>query len=702
MKKAQEFYVENLSCANCAKKFENRLKSIPSVEEARVNFVASKLSITGEVTVAEIEKAGDFDHIQVHQSPSDNSSRGLISWKNKDNWPLYISLGFIVLAFIFQYGVNSHHDLWPYMFLVAILIGGWDLFKEGLNNLRHFEFDMATLMTVSIIGAVLIGKWQEAAIVVILFAVSEALERYSMDQARHSISQMVSLSPETAEVLVDGQTLTKNVSDIQIGDVLLVKPGQRVAMDGVVIEGRSAINQAAITGESVPVEKTTGDQVFAGTLNETGVIQVDVKKRQADNTLSRIIRLVEDAQEKKAATQSFIDKFAKYYTPIIMLLALLVIIIPPLFFSAKWEDWIYQGLSILIIGCPCALIISTPVAIVTAIGNAAHNGVLIKGGTYLEALGRSQVVAFDKTGTLTQGHPSVTDAFVINDYSKAWSILYTLENNTTHPLAGAITTYIDQEIADREEVSLTDVEMYTGKGMSGKAHEETFYVGSPSLFIDHLGMDISSCQSTIQSLQEQGKTTVIFGTAQEIILVLGISDEVRSNSQEVIKELHRQGIETIMLTGDHPKVAHKIGQKLGLGRVEADLMPEDKLAIIQSLQAKQAVAMVGDGVNDAPALAAAHVGIAMGNGGTDAALETADVALLSGDLSSLPYSITLSKKTLQIIKENVAFALVLKLLALLLVIPGWLTLWLAIFSDIGATVIVVLNSMRLIRYARRD
>jgi Zn2+/Cd2+-exporting ATPase len=584
----------------------------------------------------------------------------------------------------------------------SILFGGYRLFKTGIKNLLQLEFDMKTLMTIAVIGAAFIGEWGEGATVVILFAISEALESYSMDKARQSIRSLMDIAPKEAFIRRGNKELTVEVEDIQIGDTLIVKPGQKIAMDGIVVKGLSSVNQAAITGESVPVAKSINDEVFAGTLNEEGLLEVRVTKHVDDTTIAKIIHLVEEAQAERAPSQAFVDRFAKYYTPIIMLVALSVAIVPPLFFDGEWEKWIYQGLAALVVGCPCALVISTPVAIVTAIGNAARNGVLIKGGIHLEEMGAIKAIAFDKTGTLTEGIPVVTDYLPQpnTDANEVLAIIAALENGSQHPLASAIIKKAEQEKLPYQELSIEDFTSITGKGIKGKVNGIMYYVGSPNLFDDFLTIGIPlNIKTTISDLQNKGKTVMVVGTETEISALLAVADEVRGNSKSVIQKLHSLGIqETIMLTGDNKGTAKAIGTEVGVSNIKAELLPQDKLAFIKELRSKyDRVAMVGDGVNDAPALAASTVGIAMGGAGTDTALETADIALMADDLGKLPFTLKLSRKALNIIKQNITFSLGIKLVALLLVIPGWLTLWIAIFADMGATLIVTLNGLRLLK-----
>jgi Zn2+/Cd2+-exporting ATPase len=646
----------------------------------------------------ELEKAGAFENLKFvsEREQFDEVKEPFI----KRYATVLASVVFLIIGWIAgqQSGEESISSILPYA--AAILIGGFRLFKTGLNNTFRLQFDMKSLMTIAVIGAAFIGEWGEGATVVILFVISEALETYSMDKARASIRSLMDIAPKEALIRRGQSEIKVAVDEIEIGDVMIVKPGQKIAMDGIVRQGISAVNQSAITGESVPVAKTVDDEVFAGTLNEEGFLQVEVTKRVEDTTLSKIIHLVEEAQAERAPSQAFVDRFAKYYTPAIMLVALLVAIVPPMF-EGDWSKWIYQGLAVLVVGCPCALVISTPVSIVTAIGNAAKNGVLIKGGIHLEEMGGLRAIAFDKTGTLTKGVPVVTDLDIINEHEEktVLSNVAALENASQHPLASAILKKAEQENVMYGEIQVDDFASITGKGIKGTIKSTTYFVGSPMLFKEMSTSSLQSVNTRIEELQSQGKTVMVFGTKLEILALIAVSDEVRKTSAEVVKRLHKLGIEkTFMLTGDNKGTAKAIGEKVGVTDIQSELLPQDKLAMIKRMREKYGkVAMVGDGVNDAPALAASTVGIAMGGAGTDTALETADVALMADDLKKLPFTIELSRKALAIIKQNISFSLGIKLVALLLVIPGWLTLWIAIFADMGATLLVTLNGLRLLR-----
>lgn len=694
------YRIEGLSCTNCAGKFEKNVKQLPGVTSATVNFGASKISVEGQTTIEELEEAGAFENLIIRDDQeNDEQVRSKESFI-KRNIALIISLGFILVAVISQLSLGEDHLLTKALYILAIIIGGFDLFKEGFSDLIKLDFSMESLMTIAIIGAAFIGEWAEGSIVVILFAISEALERFSMDKARQSIRSLMDIAPKEALIRRNNVEQLVSVDKIDIDDIMIIKPGQKIAMDGLVINGHSSVNQAAITGESVPVEKQLDDEVFAGTLNEEGVLEVKVTKKVTDTTIAKIIHLVEEAQGERAPAQAFVDKFAKYYTPFIIIMALLIVVVPPLFFGGDWNKWLYQGLSILVVGCPCSLVISTPVSIVSAIGNAAKNGVLVKGGVYLEEIDHLRAIAFDKTGTLTKGKPVVTDFIATSSETDInyLSIISSLESLSQHPLASAILNEADKTNVDYKSIQIEDFQSITGKGLTGIHQNIRYYIGSPKLFSASV-IEETAVKVQYRQFQEQGKTAMYFGTDEQILGVIAVADEVRDSSAAVISELHKLSIEhTIMLTGDNTKTAESIGKQLGVTEIKGDLMPQEKLDSIKALRTTyNKVAMVGDGINDAPALAASTVGIAMGGAGTDTALETADVALMGDDLQKLPFIVRLSRQTLKVIKQNITFSLGIKLLALLLVIPGWLTLWIAIVADMGATLLVTLNGLRLMK-----
>ncbi|MGX5791431.1 heavy metal translocating P-type ATPase [Staphylococcus equorum] len=708
-KESSTYRVQGFSCANCAGKFENNVKKLPNVHDASVNFGSSQISVQGEASIEELEKAGAFENLKVIPKTTTRTT-SYSKDKQEEKLPFYkkhstliYSVLFMSLGFISMFINGNENIVTALLFITSMIVGSASMITTGLKNLIQLEFDMRTLMTIAVIGGVIIGEWAEVSVVVILFSISESLERFSMDRARASITSLMDVAPNKALIKRNNQEMTVYVDDIVVGDIMIVKPGQKIAMDGIIIDGYSSINQAAITGESVPVEKYKDDDVFAGTLNEEGFLEVKITKRVEDTTLSKIIHLVEEAQAERAPSQAFVDKFAKYYTPVIIAIAAMVAVLPSLFFEASWDKWIYQGLAVLVVGCPCALVISTPIAIVSAIGNAAKKGVLVKGGIYLEEIGALKAIAFDKTGTLTKGVPVVTDFKVINnrvDGREIMSIITALEHRSQHPLASAIMSKANTEHISYSDIIVEDFSSITGKGIKGRIDGRMTYVGNSKMFSELLtANNENKLRNLIFSLQEQGKTVMLAGTDKGVEAIIAVADEVRETSQQALHKIHQVSIvNTVMLTGDNQNTAGAIGNQVGVTDIKAELLPEDKLKVIKQLKSKyKHVAMVGDGVNDAPALAASTVGVAMGGAGMDVALETADVVLMGDDLNKLPFTIKLSRKTLNIIKANITFAIIIKIIALLLVIPGWLTLWIAILSDMGATLLVALNGMRLMR-----
>ncbi len=685
---SKTYRLENLSCTSCAAKFEQNIRNLPEAKGVELNFGASKLRVDGDVSIEALEKAGAFDHIRVY--PEKQRVEHVPFYKRRQTVETAISFVFLLVGIIASFQLGETHPGSIGLFGASMLIGGYRMFTTGLKNLGRLEFDMKTLMTIAIIGAVIIGEWREGAVVVFLFAISEALESFSMNKARQSIRSLMDLAPSRALIQREGELIELETEDIRIGDVLIVKPGQKIAMDGTVLRGESAVNQAAITGESIPATKQPGDEVFAGTMNEEGALEVTVTKRVEDTTIAKIIHLVEEAQAEKAPSQQFVDRFAKYYTPAIIAIAFLVALVPG-FVTGNWDLWVYQGLAVLVVGCPCALVVSTPVAIVTAIGNAAREGVLIKGGIHLEETGRIQAVAFDKTGTLTKGYPELTDVLPEEGYTReeVIKLAASVESLSQHPLARAIAKQAPELYPSERFKSLT------GKGVHAEIGGTRIRVGSLKWAEEH-GFH---APEAAYRLQESGKSAMAVFSGKHLFGVIGVADAIREESPRIIQALKDIGVQqTIMLTGDHPATAKAIAAEIGVTDIRAGLMPEDKLTAVKELQAQYGrVAMIGDGINDAPALAASDIGIAMGGAGTDAALETADIALMADDLEKLPYTIRLSRKTLRIIKENIIFALALKILALLLIIPGWLTLWIAIFADMGATLLVILNALRLVK-----
>ncbi len=666
-----------------------------------LNFGAAKVTVEGAVDTDTVARVAKRHGVQVRLANQQADPQSF--WKSNPH-VVPTSISGTLIAAGWLAGHTGPEWLSIVLYAAAILIGGWTVGKRGLRNLTALNFNMDALMTIAVIGAALIGEWVEGAAVAFLFGVSETLEAYTMDRARQSLRALMDIAPKVARIRRGGKELELPVEDVQVGDTLLVKPGEKIAMDGRIRAGSSAVNQSAITGESLPVEKRIGDEVFAGTLNGHGALEVEVTKLVADSTFARIIHLVEEAQAQRAPSQSFVDRFAKVYTPVVMALSALVILVPPLFFGQPWSGWIYRGLTLLVVSCPCALVVSTPVSIVSAISNAARNGVLIKGGAHLERAGTIRVIAFDKTGTLTRGEPAVTDVKSLAEELSESDLLRlagAVEKESEHPLARAIVRKAREEA---DSLAALNFEAIVGRGARAAVDGRTIYVGSPKLFAEHLGIGLDQAISLVEQWQSEGKTVMLVGEQNRLLGAIAVADTIRETSAAIVRDLKAAGVaRTVMLTGDNATTARAIAAKVGVDEVKADLMPHDKVEAVKELIRRYGTsAMVGDGVNDAPALAVASVGIAMGGAGTDVALETADIALMADDLSKLPFTIRLSRATLKIIKQNIGFALVLKLLAVGAVFPGWLALWMAILADTGATVLVTLNGMRLLRIKPKE
>ncbi len=583
------------------------------------------------------------------------------------------------------------------VFLVSIVAGGVHTARRGWAAARAFALDINALMLVAVLGAAAIGQWSEAAAVTFLFALAQWLEARSMDRARHAIRALMDVAPPDALVRRGGHERRVPVDEIAVGETIVVTPGERIPVDGRIALGESDVNQAPITGESLPVDKRAGDEVFAGTINGHGALEIEVTKLRRDTTMARIINLVETAQAQRAPSQRFVERFARIYTPAVIALAGLVAVVPPLFFAQAFGDWFYRALVLLVISCPCALVISTPVSIVSALAGAARRGVLIKGGIHLERAARVKVVAFDKTGTLTRGRPEVVDVIPLNGAgaSEVLRLAAALEARSEHPLARAVIRRSREEGAP----------LPAGAGFRALPGlgAEAVVDGVPVLLGNHrLFEERSLCSPLVEEhlaeLGREGRTAVLVARNGATIGVIGVADATRRAGAEAVSALKRGGVaRVVMLTGDNRRTAETIGSSVGVDEWRAEMLPADKVAAVRDLQRRYgAVAMVGDGVNDAPALAAADTGIAMGAAGTDAALETADVALMADDLMAVPYFLRLGRRTVRNIRANIAVALGLKALFLALAIGGLATLWMAVAADMGASLLVIGNGLRLL------
>ncbi|MFN5192561.1 MAG: heavy metal translocating P-type ATPase [Burkholderiales bacterium] len=582
--------------------------------------------------------------------------------------------------------------------LIAIFTGGVETLKKGWIALKTFTLNINLLMSVAVIGAVAIGQWPEAAVVIWLFGIAEMIEVLSLDRARNAIRALMANAPETAFVQqADGAWSEVPADQVAVGLIVRVRPGERIALDGIVVSGQSGVNQAPITGESIPVEKTVGATLFAGSLNERGVLEFRVTAATGETTLDRIAKSIQAAQGQRAPTQRFVDKFARVYTPVVFVLAVLVAIVPPLAFGMPWYDWIYKALVLLVIACPCALVISTPVTIVSGLTAAARRGILIKGGTYLEQGRELKTVALDKTGTITHGKPVLTDVVALASMSKEESlrIAASLDTLSDHPVATAIVGGYKGSVAAVEKF-----EALHGRGVKGTLEGVTYFVGNHRL-MEELKVCSSQLEEALDRLEIEAKTAIVLSTDKETLAIFAVADTIRDTSKVAIAELKSLGLETIMLTGDNDKTAKAVAAQVGIADARGNMMPDDKLAAIETFLERGLVGMVGDGVNDAPALARSSIGFAMGAAGTDTAIETADVALMQDDLRKLPEFIRLSKKTSQVLWQNIVFALGIKAVFFALTLTGQGTLWMAVFADAGASLIVVANGLRLLQGATR-
>jgi Zn2+/Cd2+-exporting ATPase len=583
----------------------------------------------------------------------------------------------------------------------AILTGGWRIVRKALGALRARTLDMNVLMTIAVVGALAIDKWSEGAAVVVLFSAALMLESYSVSRTRRAIRSLMTISPSQALVLRDGTSLVLPAAEIVPGEMLLIRPGERVALDGVVVSGGSSVDQSPITGESTPVHKRPGDTVYAGSINARGALQVRVTARHEETMLARIVHLVEEAEQQRAPVQATVERFARIYTPAVLALGVLVALLPPLVAGGLFIDWFYRALVLLVIACPCALVISTPVTIVSALANAARHGVLIKGGKHLETLGTVRSVAYDKTGTLTEGNARVTDVFPLNGTTRleVLRIAAALELHSEHPLAEAVIAEAVRSGALTAGVRVEHFEALPGRGIRGTIDGVEYYVGNEEL-ARTAGADGEAIDGRLRELSAEGKTAVILMRSGEPVAILAVQDGLREHARHAIRRLESRGVKHhTMLTGDQEGAAERIAAALGIEQVQAGLLPEQKVAAIGELRRRHGVvAMVGDGINDAPALAAASVGIAMGVGGTDAALETADVVLMSDDLGKLPFLFGLGRRTIRIIRQNIALALGLKIVFLLLSIAGYATLWMAVLADDGAALLVIANGLRALSF----
>ncbi|MCC5801752.1 heavy metal translocating P-type ATPase [Rossellomorea vietnamensis] len=685
-----EYKLQGLSCSNCAREMEEEINKLENGEGSRILYNSSKLVLNKGVDMQKVEKILSADGAALVKEHGDEHGHDH-SHEHTNSSTMKILLGMSAIIFFSAIYVDTQLDnLVPIiMYLTAAATSGYPTFIKGAKNLLKFKFNIDTLMTIALIGAFSIGEWKEGTLVAILFGVNELLEGMGMEKARKSMEELMKVAPKEAILIEGDKEKVVPISSLNAGDLVLVKSGQKIPSDGIVESGKSSVNEAAITGEAMPVEKEKDEKVFGGSINNEGVLKVRISKEYKDSSLAKILHLVEEAQETKTPTEQFINRFARYYTPIIMIVSALVILVPPLLFNGDWGEWFYQGLAVLIVGCPCALILSSPIAIVSGIARNAKNGILVKGGVFLEQLGKIDTVAFDKTGTLTKGHPYVEE-MAVYDQENFFRIAGSIEKSSSHPIAKAVMKKISEDSVDQSFSEPEEINTISGQGVSAVIEGEKYRVGNEKSLECSVPSEV---EQKIQTMKANGYTLVIVSSDTEVLGLFSITDEIREESKEIIQDLYAAGIkQAVMLTGDHDKTAEKVAKQVGLTDYYAGLLPDEKVAKVKELTSKGKVAMVGDGINDAPALATADLGIAMGKG-TDSAIETADIVLMQDHLGKLPSAIKIAKRVNNIIKINISLALGLKLIALLLTIPGLLTLWIAILSDMGATILVTLISL---------
>ncbi|MFZ6719720.1 heavy metal translocating P-type ATPase [Undibacterium sp. Ji49W] len=703
------YSIENMDCPTEEGLIRNKLSGMPGIVRLDFNLMQRKLTVShtleSQKPIQAVLTSISMQAVLISEDGRSNQDAAVAPTANIANasrkwWLLGAGAVAAILAEVFTY-IGSTEIASPVVLLsvFAILVSGTSTYKKGWIALKNFNLNINALMSIAVTGAIIIGQWPEAAMVMVLFSLSEAIEAMSLDRARNAIRGLMAMTPEKASVLqADGSWQELEAKSIAIGATVRVAPGERIPLDGELSKGQSSVNQAPITGESIPVAKIVGDKVFAGTINETGSFEYSVTAAQTDSTLARIIHAVEEAQGSRAPTQRFVDSFAKVYTPIVFVLALGVMLVPPLLLGLPWMVWVYKALVLLVIACPCALVVSTPVTVVSGLAAAAKAGILIKGGVYLEEGRKLKSLALDKTGTITQGKPVVTDIKLLTgEQDTVLQLAASLAGRSDHPVSGAVTTHWKTSGNGTAVFEVSDFEALTGRGVKGQIAGKWHYLGNHRL-IEELQICSPTTEAVLYALEAAGKTAVIIADEQRPLAIIGVADTVRESSRQAIAELHALGIRTVMLTGDNELTAKAIAKDVGIDDARGNLLPEDKLAAINDeLTNHGTVGMVGDGINDAPALAKSSIGFAMGAAGTDTALETADIALMDDDLRKIPQFIRLSRRTAAILKQNIALALGIKLVFLIMAVMGIATLWMAVFADMGASLLVIFNGLRLVK-----
>ena len=718
-----------MDCAEEVEALKAAIGQVPGVAALDFNLLKSTVEVTTSgaevddaVIVAAARSTGlgavPFDGIcptgvcAVEPSYWQKNGRAVLCWLSG----LFVLAGFVAHSLLhgsilhaLVVGEAAEAHRFPVLSIVlyaaAIVAGGWFVVPKAIEAARRLRPDINLLMTIAVIGAIAIGQWLEAATVTFLFALSLLLESWSVTRARRAIRALLNLSPPTARYLspVDGRVLEEPVVNVPKEVTVLVRPGERIPLDGIVTKGSTAVNQAPITGEFMPATKRPGDEIYAGTINETGAIEFRVTRLSTDTTLARIIRMVEEAQSRRAPAEQWVTKFARYYTPVMVLLAILVATIPPLVIGGVWGKWFYEALVLLVIACPCALVISTPVSIVAALTSAARAGVLIKGGAFLEAASHVRVVALDKTGTVTHGQPEVQQILPLNDHTEKDLLerAVALETNSEHPLARAILRHAQGQALTVPRAD--NFRAVKGKGLEASIEGRPFWLGSHR-FMEEKGSETTIAHERAEGIEDAGHSVVAIGSDRHVCGLISVTDTIRKEAAASVAAMKRAGVKkVVILTGDNAATAQSVGKAVGADEVRAELLPEDKMHAVEELVRHDGpTAMIGDGINDAPALAAATLGIAMGSEGTDVAIETADIALMSDNLMKIPWLIRHSHRTLGIVKQNITFALAVKLFFMTLALARVATLWMAIAADMGTSLLVIFNALRLLSSETRD
>ncbi|MBH3339465.1 heavy metal translocating P-type ATPase [Pseudomonas mendocina] len=691
--------IEQMDCPTEERLIRDALGRLPGVAGLQFNLLQRVLVVShDEGALAQVVPAIQALGFTPQVEDQGAAQQPAAAPAKKPWWPLALAAVVATASEVVHFAALGPDWLVAMLALAAIGLCGLNTYKKGWIALKNRNLNINALMSIAVTGAVLIGQWPEAAMVMVLFTLAELIEARSLDRARNAIRGLMDLAPPRATVKqTDGSWQEIDVQAIALGAVVRVRPGERISLDGEVVGGSSTVNQAPITGESLPVEKRAGDPVFAGTINEAGSLEFRVTAAARDTTLARIIHAVEEAQGSRAPTQRFVDQFSRIYTPVVFAFALAVAVLPPLLSGGAWFDWVYRALVLLVVACPCALVISTPVTIVSGLAAAARKGILIKGGVYLENGRHLALLALDKTGTLTHGKPVQTDSLHLLEVEESVHAVWaaSLAARSDHPVSRALALR-----AEEQGQALLDVENFEalpGRGSKGLIDGRLLYMGNHRL-VEYLGLCSAQLEQRLEALERQGKSVVVLCDEQRALMLFAVADTVRQTGREAIAELHELGVRTCMLTGDNAHTAAAIAGQVGVDEARGDLLPADKLAWIEASQARgKVVGMVGDGINDAPALARAEIGFAMGAAGTDTAIETADVALMDDDLRKIPAFVRLSRQTHAILLQNIVLALGIKAIFLGMTLAGEATMWMAVFADMGVSLMVVFNGLRLLR-----